>query len=102
MIRPIVKPDLAMPLFCWTPESSMRLSGNLDAVAKQDPTNGMAWYLQSQAFLRKGSYGQAVDAGEQAVKLTPANAEAHLWLGEALRRNSQCDWPRLSTTSTYP
>jgi tetratricopeptide (TPR) repeat protein len=67
----------------------------LDAVAKQEPTNGMAWYLQSQAFLRKGSYGQAVDAGEEAVKLTPANAEAHLWLGEALRRNSQCD---LATT----
>jgi tetratricopeptide (TPR) repeat protein len=63
----------------------------LDAVAKQAPSNGMVWYLQSQAFLRKGSYGQAVDSGEQAVKLTPANAEAHLWLGEALRRNSQCE-----------
>jgi tetratricopeptide (TPR) repeat protein len=63
----------------------------LDAVAKTDPANGMVWYLESQAFVRKGSYSQAVDAGEQAVKLTPANAEAHLWLGEALRRNSQCD-----------
>jgi tetratricopeptide (TPR) repeat protein len=63
----------------------------LDAVAKQDSSNGMAWYLQSQAFLRKGSYGQAVDAGNRAVKLTPANAEAHLWLGEALRRNGQCE-----------
>ncbi len=63
----------------------------LDAVAKQDPSNGMVWYLQSQAFLRKGSYAQAVDSGNQAIKLTPANAEAHLWLGEALRRNSQCD-----------
>lgn len=63
----------------------------LDAVAKQDSSNGMAWYLQSQAFLRKGSYAQAVDSGQQAVKLTPANAEAHLWLGEALRRNGQCD-----------
>jgi tetratricopeptide (TPR) repeat protein len=63
----------------------------LDAVAKQDPGNGMAWYLESQAFVRKGSYAQGVDSGNQAVKLTPANAEAHLWLGEALRRNGQCD-----------
>ena len=63
----------------------------LDAVAKQDPANGMAWYLESQAFVRKGSYAQGVDSGNQAVKLTPANAEAHLWLGEALRRNGQCD-----------
>jgi tetratricopeptide (TPR) repeat protein len=63
----------------------------LDSVAKQDPGNGMAWYLESQAFVRKGSYAQGVDSGNQAVKLTPANAEAHLWLGEALRRNGQCD-----------
>ena len=63
----------------------------LDSVAREDPANGMVWYLQSQAFLRKGSYGRAVDSGNQAIRLTPGNAEAHLWLGEALRRNSQCD-----------
>jgi tetratricopeptide (TPR) repeat protein len=62
----------------------------LDSVTKRDPTNGMAWYLQSQAFVRKGSYSQAVDSGEQAIKYTPANAEAHLWLGEALRKKLQC------------
>ena len=63
----------------------------LDAVAKQEPGNGMVWYLESQAFLRKGSYPQAVEAGNKAVQITPANAEAHLWLGEAFRRNGQCD-----------
>jgi len=62
----------------------------LDSVTKRDTSNGMAWYLQSQAYVRKGSYSQAVDSGEQAVKYTPANAEAHLWLGEALRKKQQC------------
>jgi len=62
----------------------------LDSVTKRDASNGMAWYLESQAFVRKGSYAQAVDSGEQAVKYTPANAEAHLWLGEALRKKQQC------------
>jgi tetratricopeptide (TPR) repeat protein len=60
----------------------------------------MVWYLESQVFVRKGSYSQAVDAGEQAIKLTPANPEAHLWLGEALRRNSQCD-PANNQYATY-
>jgi len=63
----------------------------LDSVTKRDTTNGMAWYLQSQAYVRKGSYDQAVASGEQAIKYTPANAEAHLWLGEALRKKQQCD-----------
>ena len=62
----------------------------LDSVTKRDTSNGMAWYLESQAYVRKGSYSQAVDSGEQAVKYTPANAEAHLWLGEALRKKQQC------------
>lgn len=62
----------------------------LDSVTKRDASNGMAWYLESQAFVRKGSYAQAVDSGEQAVKYAPANAEAHLWLGEALRKKQQC------------
>jgi len=43
-----------------------------------------------QAFDRKGSYEQGVGAGRNATKFTPANAEAHLWLGEALRKANQC------------
>jgi tetratricopeptide (TPR) repeat protein/uncharacterized caspase-like protein len=62
----------------------------LDSVTKRDTKNGMAWYLQSQAYVRKGSYDQAVASGKQAVSYTPANAEAHLWLGEALRKRQQC------------
>jgi tetratricopeptide (TPR) repeat protein len=61
-----------------------------NAVIQRDPNNGMAWYLESQAFVRKGSYDQAIDAGQRAVKFTPANAEAHLWLGEAQRMAKQC------------
>ncbi len=61
-----------------------------NAVIQRDANNGMAWYLESQAFVRKGSYEQGVGAGRNATKFTPANAEAHLWLGEALRKANQC------------
>ncbi len=61
-----------------------------NAVTQIDPKNGMAWYLQSQAFFRKGSYDQGIAAGRNAIKFTPANAEAHLWLAESLRQANQC------------
>jgi len=72
-------------------------TGNLDeairqtnAVINRDPANGMAWYLQSQAFVRKGSYGLGVESGGKAIQFAPASAEAHLWYAEALRMNGQC------------
>jgi tetratricopeptide (TPR) repeat protein len=61
-----------------------------NAVIQRDANNGMAWYLQSQAFVRKGSYDLAIDSGERAEKMTPANGEAHLWLAEALRNKDRC------------
>jgi tetratricopeptide (TPR) repeat protein len=61
-----------------------------NAVIQRYPNSGMAWYLESQAFVRKGSWEQGVAAGRTAIKFTPANAEAHLWLGEALRQSNQC------------
>jgi tetratricopeptide (TPR) repeat protein len=63
---------------------------NTNAVLQRDNTNGLAWYLQSQAFVRKGDYAQGMQSGEAAVKYTPANAEAHLWLAEAQRYSHQC------------
>jgi tetratricopeptide (TPR) repeat protein len=62
----------------------------LTVVSQREPGNGMAWYLLSQAYAREGAYPQAVSAGRTAITLTPANAEAHLWLAEALRMSEQC------------
>jgi tetratricopeptide (TPR) repeat protein len=61
-----------------------------NSVIQRSPEIGMAWYLQSQAFVRKGSFQQGIESGSKAVKLTPANAEAHLWLAEALRKQNNC------------
>ncbi|HEX4231825.1 MAG TPA: tetratricopeptide repeat protein [Bryobacteraceae bacterium] len=60
----------------------------LNFVMQHDPTNGTAWYLLSQAYFRKGAYDEAVHAGQEAVKLIPSKAEAHLWLADALRLES--------------
>jgi tetratricopeptide (TPR) repeat protein len=60
----------------------------LNFVMQRDGSNGTAWYLLSQAYFRKGAYDDAVRAGRQAVKLIPNKAEAHLWLADGLRLES--------------
>jgi len=62
----------------------------LNIVTQRDQKNGMAYYLLSQAFARKGDFDDAVQAARQAITLTPANAEAHFWLAESLRQKNGC------------
>jgi tetratricopeptide (TPR) repeat protein len=57
----------------------------LNVVTQRDPTRAMAWYLQCVAFAHKADYDDAVRSGREAVRLTPNNGEAHLWLAESLR-----------------
>jgi tetratricopeptide (TPR) repeat protein len=58
----------------------------LNVVTQRDPSSGMGWYLLSQAYARKGDYKDGRAAAEQAVAVTPKNAEAHFWLAECLRQ----------------
>lgn len=62
----------------------------LNVVTQRDPKSGMAWYLLSQAFARKGDYDDGIQAARRAIELTPGNAEAHFWLAESLRQKQQC------------
>ena len=61
----------------------------LNVVTQRDAKSGMAYYLLSQAFARKGDYDDAIQAARQAIDLTPGNAEAHFWLAESLRQKHQ-------------
>jgi tetratricopeptide (TPR) repeat protein len=57
----------------------------LNTVTQRDSTNAMAFYLEAEAYRLKEAYPQAIEAARNAIKLTPANAEAHLWLADSLR-----------------
>jgi tetratricopeptide (TPR) repeat protein len=57
----------------------------LDVVTRRDPDRGWSWYLLSQAYARKDDFVQGRTAAENAIRLTPKNAEAHFWLAECLR-----------------
>jgi len=57
----------------------------LNVVTLRQPENGMGWYLLSQAYARKDDYADGKTAAEQAIRVTPKNAEAHFWLAQCLR-----------------
>jgi tetratricopeptide (TPR) repeat protein len=57
----------------------------LNAVTSRDSSNAMAFYLEAEAYRLKEAYPLAIEAARKAIKLTPANAEAHLWLADSLR-----------------
>ena len=61
----------------------------LNAVTRREPDRGMAWYLLSQAYYRKGDFPDGKTAAEKAIAITPKNAEAHYWLAECLRQLHQ-------------
>lgn len=61
----------------------------LDVVTRREPGRGMAWYLLSQAYYRKGDFPDGKAAAEKAIAITPKNAEAHYWLAECLRQLHQ-------------
>jgi tetratricopeptide (TPR) repeat protein len=55
-----------------------------EALVKAEPKNGEAWIALAQARVYAKQYEKAIDAGEKAVGLSPKNAQAHYWLGNAL------------------
>jgi tetratricopeptide (TPR) repeat protein len=55
-----------------------------EALVKAEPKNGDAWVALTQARVYAKRYEKAVEAGQKATALSPNNAQAHLWLGNAL------------------
>jgi cytochrome c-type biogenesis protein CcmH/NrfG len=60
-----------------------RALANAEALAKANPKNAEIWTLLARARTQANKGELAVRAAEQAVKLAPNSAQAHLWLGNA-------------------
>jgi uncharacterized caspase-like protein/tetratricopeptide (TPR) repeat protein len=57
----------------------------LNAALEQQPKDGTALYLLSQAYAREGDYAAGKSAALRAVDAVPANGEGHFWLAECER-----------------
>jgi len=61
----------------------------LNAAIEQQPKDGTALYLLSQAYAREGDYAAGKSAALRAVDAVPANGEGHFWLAECERHLSE-------------
>ncbi len=55
-----------------------------EALVKAEPKNGGAWVALTRARVYARRSEKAVEAGERATELSPNDAQAFLWLGNAL------------------
>ena len=55
-----------------------------EALTRTEPKNGSAWMLLTRARVYARQYAKAVEAGKRATALAPNDAQAFLWLGNAL------------------
>jgi len=56
-----------------------------NAVLQRQPDHALALTNLAQAYRLKDLYPRSIEAAREAIKLTPANAEPHLWLADSLR-----------------
>ena len=57
----------------------------INIVLVRQPDHAVALTMLAQADRLKELYPQSIDAARKAIRLTPKDAEPHLWLGDSLR-----------------
>lgn len=57
----------------------------INIVLQRQPDHAVALTMLAQADRLKELYPQSIEAAHKAIRLTPRNAEPHLWLGDSLR-----------------
>src|SRR5262249_41675243 len=66
-----------------------------------DAANDEALAMLSRAYWDKGAWRQAVDAADEALKIRPSNAQAHLWKADALRQIAAIEKDPARQRTTY-
>src|ERR1700736_3863676 len=85
---------VSVPILPCVAQSTQNLPesvGQLERDIKQHPDSAKLYVSLGEAFLDRSDYSHAIDALRHAVKLNPASAEAHNWLGVAMSQNG--DFP---------
>jgi tetratricopeptide (TPR) repeat protein len=57
----------------------------INTVLTRNPNHAVALTMLAQADRLKELYPQSIDAARKAVKITPRNAEPHMWMADSLR-----------------
>lgn len=65
------------------PDEAIR---ELTEALRLDPEDDVAYSMMARAYWDKAAWSRAVESADQAIKLKPSNAQAHLWRADALRQ----------------
>ncbi|MBZ5727332.1 MAG: caspase family protein [Acidobacteriia bacterium] len=61
----------------------------IDIVLRRQPDHAVALTMLAQACRLKNLFPQSIEAARKAIRLTPQNAEPHLWLADSLRNSGK-------------
>ncbi|HYB95315.1 MAG TPA: caspase family protein [Vicinamibacterales bacterium] len=65
------------------PDEAIR---ELTEALRLEADNDVAHSMLARAYWDKGVWARAIDSADQAIKLKPSNAQAHLWRADSLRQ----------------
>jgi tetratricopeptide (TPR) repeat protein len=73
----------------------------LTEVRRLEAGNDEALAMLSRAYWDKAAWRQAVEAADEALKIRPSNAQAHLWKADALRQMAAIEKDPARQRTTY-
>ncbi len=62
----------------------------INDVLLRQPNHVLALTLQAQAYRFKALYAEAIQSAREASRLSPGDAEPHLWMADSLRLSGRC------------
>ena len=80
------------------PDEAIR---ELTEALRLEADHDMAYSMLARAYWDKGAWGRAVESADQAIKIKPSNAQAHLWKADALRQMAAASTDRTVQISLY-
>jgi len=80
------------------PDEAIR---ELTDALRLDADNDTLYSMMARAYWDKAAWGRAIDSADQALKIKPSNAQAHLWRADSLRQLAAASTDRAVHTRLY-
>jgi tetratricopeptide (TPR) repeat protein len=73
----------------------------LTEAQRLDADDDTAFSMMARAYWDKAAWGRAVESADQAIKIKPSNAQAHLWRADSLRQMAAASTDKTVQISLY-
>jgi tetratricopeptide (TPR) repeat protein len=80
------------------PDQAIR---ELTEALRLDADNDVAYSMLARSYWDKAAWARAVESADQAIKIKPSNAQAHLWRADSLRQMAAASTDKTVQISLY-